>query len=547
MSTSGYSTPCSTGSIREVEDYQLTINNPDFLTVSPNNVTIPYTGGSASFSVSSNTNWQVTENAPWLSGSPLSGLGDGTVTLSAPPNTSTNSRTTNVTVSGDGVADQTVVVTQAGEPAILSITPPSQIVTASAGQTTVQITANVSWTLSSSQSWASLSQSSGAGDATVTIFYGENTTSSQRVVSLTLSSSGQSAQTATVLQNAAATGPTLTISPGSQQVSAPAGQTTVQVNSNVGWTANTNQSWATLNTNSGNGNQALVVTYSENTTGSPRSVMVILNTPGLPPQIATINQAAATATTLSVSPTSITVEQPSSCVDFAITSNGPWSASSPTAWITAVMPASGSGDGTLTVCYEENNSGLLRTASILLSGSGTSLTATINQNPADDDAPWPVTPTGITHTVVLPDTLYSSLNGSPLSPFDWVGFFYDDGGTVRCAGAGQWDPNNNSAVTIYGDDAQTGIKDGFDEGEFFQIRVFQSLTQDTVDVEGAFAPIDNIISHTNRFALNGLSKLDSVYIPTTGAPWTVTVTGENHSVIIPDDLIGNFDGQPFEP
>lgn len=545
VSTGGYSAPCATGGIREVEDYQLTINNPDFLTITPGSLSIPHTGGTAGFSIESNTNWQIMENAPWLSASPLSGLGNGIVTLTATPNLSTNNRSVNVLVTGDGVADQIVAVTQTGAPANIAMTPASQVVTAPAGQTTVQVTSNVSWTLTSSQNWATLSQSSGSGNATITISYDENTSSTQRTATLTLNSPGQPAQTATILQNAAATGPVLTVSPANQQVGAPAGQTTVSVSSNVSWTANTSQSWATLSAASGSGNQTLVVTYTANTSGNPRSVMVILNTPGLPPQMATITQAAGTAATLSVTPASITVEHPANCVSFSVASNTSWTATAQTAWVTSVNPISGTGNGTITVCYEENNSGSLRIASIGFSGGGVSTTATINQNPESTVAPWPVNPTGITHTVVLPDTLYSDLGGGILSPTDWIGFFYDDNGTVRCAGAGQWDPNNNTAVTVYGDDAQTPAKDGFDEGEFFQIRVLQSITQDTVDAQGAFAPIDNIISHTNRFALDGLSKLDSIFIPTSGAPWTVTVTGNNHSVIVPDDLFSSIDGQPL--
>ncbi|MEQ8704075.1 MAG: GEVED domain-containing protein [Phaeodactylibacter sp.] len=464
MSTSGYSQPCATGGIREVEDYQLTINNPDYLTITPGSLSIPHTGGTAGFSIASNTNWQVAENAAWLDASPLSGLGDGIVTLTATPNLGTSNRTVNVIVTGDGVADQIVAVTQTGAPANIAITPPSQVVTAPAGQTTVQITSNASWTLSSSQSWATLSQTSGTGNATVTVSYSENATSNQRTVALTLNSPGQPGQTATILQNAAATGPILTITPSSQQVGAAAGQTTVQVSSNVSWSANTNQSWATLSMGSGSGNQTLVVTYTANPTGSPRSVMVILSTPGLPPQTATITQAAGTTATLAVTPGSITVEHPANCVNFTVSSNTSWTASSQTSWVTSVTPASGTGNGTITVCYQANNSGSLRIANVSLSGGGTSTTATINQNPEVDVAPWPVTPTGITHTVILPDTLYSDLGGGILSPQDWIGFFYDDNGTPRCAGVGQWDPNNNTAVTVYGDDAQTPVKDGFDEG-----------------------------------------------------------------------------------
>jgi hypothetical protein len=545
MSTGSYSSPCSTGDFREVEDYQVTVNNPDFLTITPGSLSILHTGGTSGLSIESNTNWQILENAAWLTASPQSGIGNGIITLNAIPNPSTDHRSVNIVVMGDGVSDQIVTVTQTGAPANIAITPASQIVTAPAGQTTVQVTSNTNWTLTSNQSWATLSQMSGTGDATVTISYNENTTSTQRLATLTLNSPGQPVQTATILQNAAATGPTLTVSPSSQQVSAPAGQTTVSVNSNVNWTASASQSWATLSATSGFGNQSLIVSYTENTTGAPRSVTVNVSTTGLPAQIATITQAAGAAPTLAVTPSSITAEHLADCVNFSIASTTSWTANSPTAWVTSVTPSSGSGNGTITVCYEENNSGSLRMADILISGGGTSVTASINQNPESNVVPWPVTPTGITHTVVVPDTLYSGLEGTPLSPTDWIGFFYDDNGTPRCAGAGQWDPNNNTAITVYGDDAQTPEKDGFDEGEFFQIQVLQSLTQDTLNAQGAFAPIDNIISHTNRFALDGLSKLDSIFIPTSGAPWTVTVTGDNHSVIVPNDLFSSIDGQPL--
>lgn len=546
MSAGGYGSACSVGGIREVEDYQLTINTPDFLTVTPGSLSLPATGGNAGFNITSNTSWEITENAPWLTASPLSGLANGTITLAATPNNSTNDRSTNIIISGDGVADQIVAVTQTGAPANLSLTPATQVVTAPAGQTTLQVTANVNWAAASNQSWATVTPAAGSGDAALTVAYTENTGSAQRSATITLSSPGQPTQTATVLQNAAAAGPVLMVSPTSQQVGAAAGQTEIEVSSNVSWSVNASQPWATLSMNSGSGSETVAVSYTENTGSTPRSTLVIFSTPGLPPQTATIEQAAGSPSpTLSVTPSSLTVDHEADCVTFAVSSNTSWAASADVSWITSIQPNSGNGDGTVTVCYGENMTSSLRIGNLSFSGAGVSAGASLNQNPEIDTPPWPVTPTGITHTVVLPDTLFSELGGGILSPLDWIGFFYEANGTARCAGVGQWDPNNNTAVTVYGDDPQTPLKDGFDEGEFFSLRVFRSIEQDTVDAQGGYAPIDNVVSHTNRFALDGLSKLDSIYIPPSTAPWTVTVTGDNHSVVIPMGLIGSIDGQPL--
>ena len=51
---------------------------PVELTVSPSNRDVPYTAGSTTFSVGSNTHWSVSDDASWLTISPLSGSNNGT-------------------------------------------------------------------------------------------------------------------------------------------------------------------------------------------------------------------------------------------------------------------------------------------------------------------------------------------------------------------------------------------------------------------------------------------------------------------------------------
>lgn len=79
-------------------------------------MTFDSSGGSESFTITSNTNWTVESSRSWCSLSSSSGFGDGTVTVRASENTSTDSRTATITVrAGDrGEISQAIAVTQSG-------------------------------------------------------------------------------------------------------------------------------------------------------------------------------------------------------------------------------------------------------------------------------------------------------------------------------------------------------------------------------------------------------------------------------------------------
>jgi hypothetical protein len=84
------------------------------LNVSTSNVSLDYgTGSSGAFDITSNTSWSVTDNADWLDLSQATGSNDETILVTAnSTNTGTSPRTATVTVSGDGVTNKTVIITQ---------------------------------------------------------------------------------------------------------------------------------------------------------------------------------------------------------------------------------------------------------------------------------------------------------------------------------------------------------------------------------------------------------------------------------------------------
>lgn len=86
-----------------------------FLTVSPEQITIPWEGGSATFDISSNTNWTIVSDNPALTVSPTSGKGDATVTVKAERNTMATDITTHLAIRAtNGGVVRNVTVTQSG-------------------------------------------------------------------------------------------------------------------------------------------------------------------------------------------------------------------------------------------------------------------------------------------------------------------------------------------------------------------------------------------------------------------------------------------------
>jgi uncharacterized protein (TIGR02145 family) len=89
-----------------------TYTTKPFLNVSPSNRDVSSDAGSTTFSISSNTNWTVFEEAGWLTVSTSNGSGNVTITATLQANPSSTSRTATITVSGIGVDPQIVTVNQ---------------------------------------------------------------------------------------------------------------------------------------------------------------------------------------------------------------------------------------------------------------------------------------------------------------------------------------------------------------------------------------------------------------------------------------------------
>ncbi|MDR0901307.1 MAG: hypothetical protein LBM92_00865 [Opitutaceae bacterium] len=82
------------------------------LTITPSGMEVPATSGQFNIAVESNTSWNVSDNASWLTAAPLSGSGNGTIAVTYLANSATAARNGTITIASSGIT-RTCTVTQA--------------------------------------------------------------------------------------------------------------------------------------------------------------------------------------------------------------------------------------------------------------------------------------------------------------------------------------------------------------------------------------------------------------------------------------------------
>ncbi len=345
----------------------------NYLSVTPSSQNVSSAAGSTTFSVSSNVSWTVSDDASWLTVSPTSGSNDGTLTANYDENTTTSSRTGTITVTGGGITS-TVTVVQEGQTTsnYLTVTPSSQNVSSTAGTTTFSISSDVDWTASDDASWLSVSPTSGTGDATLTATYDENTTTSSRTATITVTGGGIT-RNVTVVQEGQTAAPFLNVTPSNHDVTTSSGSVTFNIESNVTWEVRDDSDWLSKTPKNGSGNATLTANYEANSFADSR-ISTITITGGGFTRTVTVTQEGATAY-LNVSPATQNVADTAGSTSFSISSNVTWSITDDSDWLT-LSSSNGIGDSTFSATFTKNSSSDSRTAIITVTGNG--ITKTVN-------------------------------------------------------------------------------------------------------------------------------------------------------------------------
>jgi surface antigen len=166
------------------------------LSVTPNTQSVAYTANTTNFNVTG-SNWTVTANQTWATVT----KNGNTLPVTCQTNPYTTARTVSIVVYS-GNQSKTVAVTQAAAPANLTVTPSSLSFTSASGSKTIGVESNVATSISSNQTWLTVSPTSGAANTSmsVTARATANTLSTARSATITIKGGGLT-KTISVTQN----------------------------------------------------------------------------------------------------------------------------------------------------------------------------------------------------------------------------------------------------------------------------------------------------------------------------------------------------------
>jgi hypothetical protein len=179
-----------------------------FLLISSDSLSIAALQNSTnSFEILSNTNWNAMSNQPWLTISTHSGSSNASITVTAQTNPAITARTAKISVSATGVATQTISITQDRADAVLSVSADTLLIASQDNSTiSFDIISNTNWSVTSDQDWLIARNPIGSNNSTVILIATENTTSSKRKATLTVSGAGVNEQIITAIQEGGTSG-----------------------------------------------------------------------------------------------------------------------------------------------------------------------------------------------------------------------------------------------------------------------------------------------------------------------------------------------------
>jgi mannan endo-1,4-beta-mannosidase len=312
----------------------------------------------------------------------------------------------------------------------LTVAPTSLSFTSAASSSPVQVTANVSWTVTDNQTWLTVSPTAGSSNGSFTVSATANTGTTARTGTITVTG-GSITRTIGVTQ-AAAAGNTLNVSTTALSYASVASSQSVSITANVSWSVTDNQSWITVTPTSGSNNGTLSVSVTANTAAASRTGTVTVTGGGLTRTI-NLTQAGVTANNLTLSVSALSLGSGASSGNAAITANVSWTVTDDQSWLSAA-PTSGTGNATLAVSATANTATTARTGTVTVSGGGISRAITVTQAGQTDtgggSCPNPVTFSGNTGNFNTAGAVCYRTNGN----VNGWGCFNFDGRTVTVGG-----------------------------------------------------------------------------------------------------------------
>lgn len=343
------------------------------LTVNPASISYSSATEVKSITISTNTNWVASATGTWLTLGALSGTGNANPTLTAAANLSTTARSEWLIVSVSGSV-QSVAVFQAGATPTLTVDASNILKSDIGGTQIVNISSNTSWTISSSQTWLTVSSVSGTGNGSFVATLAPNLTVLQKLAQITLNY-GNTSKIINVSISGA--NPTLSVSSNSLSVIQSNNTSNININANSDWTAASNDPWLGLSPIQGSGNSTLAIATQANPNTSVRFGTISV-TSGLLKEFINVTQAGLNLA-LNLSTSNLTFGGIASMQTIAIASNTTWTIASSDIWITSDLQ-NGTGNANIQLTANVNTASIPRSGFVTVTGGGFSKIISVYQS-----------------------------------------------------------------------------------------------------------------------------------------------------------------------
>jgi hypothetical protein len=260
-----------TGASSGVTVYQQQIDIE--LAVTPETLGFVYFGESKSFDIVTTGTWSAASSQSWCTIDDSDGTGNQTINVTC--GAALVARTAIITVT-NGIYNRYIQIVQDGEPNYISVSPQGANFGNDGGNININVSSNVNWTCSATDSWITLDRISGVGNGVINISVGSVSASRDSSVIIT---DGTIVRTVIVGQTYTAPVPTISVTPGYNNVGMGANTISLTITTTEAWTISNPLSWVHFpggTSGSGNATITMEIDYA----AAPRSGTVTFNITG---------------------------------------------------------------------------------------------------------------------------------------------------------------------------------------------------------------------------------------------------------------------------
>lgn len=351
---------------------------PRYITATPTALYYSAIASSKTLQITSfETPWLIKNEIEWFSTSTTLGSSSSSVNVSVSENKSGDDARIGIFYLKSNVSDwkyeTPISVTQAGATPFISLSKSEIDFSGTPNTETVMVTANCSWTASSSDDWLTVSYNENA----ITLIVTGNESNSNRTATVSVIHSGttNTSQKITVRQVPAS----INASTESLVFNNTASSVNVTINAEASWTASSSASWIDVSPTSGeSGTSTMKVNVSPNTSTSERTGYVNLSIGGSQRIQIPIRQR---GIYIETEQSELSFNAAGGSQNLSVLSNTNWTISSTPSWIT-VSPSQGNGDVSVKITASDNPYTTNRYGVIHLTQTGLSIDVAVSVSQA---------------------------------------------------------------------------------------------------------------------------------------------------------------------